>query len=167
MSTRSNDGSAVISGGGEHRYHLERNVNPFGEGICLFIMLNPSTADATKDDPTIRRCKSFADIWGYKRLTVVNLFAYRATDPRALWTASEPVGFLNNSWIKSSALKASKVVCAWGANGYLYDRDREVMALLKRVGVTAYCLNTTKDGFPCHPLYQPKDAVLKPYGGRT
>lgn len=165
--SKSFDDSAVISEGGEHRYHLERKVNPFGDGICLFIMLNPSTADATQDDPTIRRCKAYADAWGYRRLTVVNLFAFRATDPRALWTANEPVGFLNNSWIKASAAKASKVICAWGTHGYLHDRDREVLELLGRIGVDPFCLNTTKDGFPCHPLYQPKDAVLKPYRGRT
>lgn len=150
-----------------YRWSLTRRLDLWGDGNCLFIMLNPSTADAMLDDPTIRRCKAFATDWGHQKLTVVNLFSFRATDPTELKTAADPIGHRTNEIIAAEAATASTIVCAWGAHGGLMDRDREVTDMLKATGAQLQCLNVTKDGFPCHPLYQPKACALKPYGGRS
>jgi len=166
MTDRSYADSAVISLCGLYRYELQREVNPFGDGNCLFLMLNPSTADAMQDDPTIRRCKAFAEAWGHKRLIVANLFSFRATDPRAMKEAADPIGPDGDEAIMDAVYCSGTVVCAWGAHGGHLDRDRQVIAMIRKVMPDVYCLNTTKNGFPCHPLYQPKDAVLKPYRGR-
>ncbi|MBU2113675.1 MAG: DUF1643 domain-containing protein [Gammaproteobacteria bacterium] len=112
---------------------------------------HPSTADANVDDPTIRRCKRFAQDFGYTGLIVVNLYAFRATNPKALSFAADPIGPDNDTHIK--ALCAHRdVICSWGANAGI-DRVSAVVQLLKSVNSSMYHLGLTKGGMPKHPLY--------------
>src|SRR5262249_40146014 len=113
--SRTTRGSAVFSTDGRYRYLLTRRVGP-GRKSATFIMLNPSTADATADDPTIRKCIGFARRWRCGVLRVVNLFAFRATDPDVLKAAADPVGPENRRWILRSIRRTNRqiVVCAWG-----------------------------------------------------
>lgn len=123
---------------------------------CLFIMLNPSTADETTLDPTLRKCRTFAHAWGYDILRVVNLFAYRSTDPRVLAHTHEPrdvVGPDNNAAIVRAAREASVIVCAWGRHGKLRGRDDIVLSMLSQF--TLMNLSSNGDGTPAHPLYLP------------
>ena len=126
---------------------------------CLFIMLNPSTADGEHDDPTIRRCVAFSKAWNYERLEVVNLFAHRATDPRALLALShddDPVGWQNSDYVTEAAVRAGIVICAWGAHGAHLGQDETVLGW---IGATRrFALGLTRDGQPRHPLYLPSDA---------
>jgi hypothetical protein len=124
-------------------------------------MLNPSTADETEDDPTIRRCVGFAKEWGYGSITVANLFALRATDPDELRGHRDPVGEKNDHYLRHVCDFSDKVVAAWGANGDLHGRGREVAEMLD---VDLYALDTTKDGQPVHPLYQPAYSELEVFG---
>lgn len=154
------DRDAVLSPCGIYRYRLDRRVGD-DPRACNFLMLNPSTADATQDDPTIRRCIAFAKGWGYGRLVVTNLFAYRATDPREMMTTRTPVvGPENNQHIIEAATAAAVTVCAWGAHGSTYGRDRAVLRLLGNAGIEPMALRVTKGGAPAHPLYLP--ATLQP-----
>ena len=141
---------------GDYRYMLVRAWD-FGRGICVFIMLNPSTADGKVDDATIRRCIRFAQDWGYRRLVVVNLFAYRATHPKDLREAMRPTGSMNKQVLLDQARRADLVVCAWGANGDFLDRGRKVARWLRRKGITLHHLGLTKDGHPKHPVRLPAD----------
>lgn len=125
-------------------------------------MLNPSTADANADDPTIRRCKRFAEDLGYTGLIVVNLYAFRATNPKALIFAEDPVGPDNDTYIK--ALCAHRdVICAWGANAGT-DRVSAVVQLLKSVNASMYHLGLTKGGMPKHPLYISANQTMIKWG---
>lgn len=144
--------SAIVSHCGTYRYQLARTWDDALPAAC-FIMLNPSTADAVKDDNTVRRCLSFARAWGCGELVVVNLFAYRATDPAALKTAADPVGPGNDDHIVRAARAAGRVVAAWGVHGTYKGRDAAVAALLAAHSVPLLCLGTTRDGRPRHPLY--------------
>lgn len=130
-------------------------------------MLNPSTADGERDDPTIRRCIDFARKLRCGGLQVVNLFALRATSPSELLTHPEPVGE-KNDYVLASALRAADshiVICAWGAHGIIHGRDREFLKLARekapRRDLT--CYGFTKRGSPRHPLYLRSDAKLFPY----
>jgi hypothetical protein len=137
-----------------------------------FIMLNPSTADAEQDDATIRRCIGFARRHNCSELIVVNLFAYRATNPRELYKAHDPVGPDNMEHVLRALEDTYKsedpgyVVCAWGAHGKLMDQDETVLGWIEGEDFPAYCLAINKDGTPKHPLYMPADAQLIPYHGR-
>ena len=148
-------GSAVLSECGRYRYRLEREADPLGSGAVNFVMLNPSTADATADDPTIRRCVGFAKSRGYARLVVTNLFAFRATNPADMRgrTLAELVGPDNDEYLISVARAADAVVCAWGANGNLYRRKETVKRMLSEIPVNLTALKMTKHGDPQHPLY--------------
>lgn len=165
-------GRAVLSPDGVHRYQLERYWQPEltgDKGRCLFVMLNPSTADALEDDPTIRRCIGYAKAWGYTELAVANLFALRSVVPAKLYdiTVADPVGPDNDHWIAEEAARADLIVCAWGSHGRLADRDRSVMDILRGRGrIAPYALGLTKDGQPRHPLYLRADAVPFVYDGR-
>src|SRR5688572_11312536 len=125
-------------------------------------MLNPSTADAVRDDPTIRRCIGFARTWGYRRLVVTNIFALRATLPAALRGAADPVGPGNDRFILRAAREADRVVCAWGVHGALGNREEEVLALLR--GLAMEHLGLTRGGHPRHPLYLPAQSQPRPLG---
>lgn len=156
---------AQISDCGKYRYWLSRCWDRSGTlPTVTFIMLNPSTADAEQDDPTIRRCISFAKAWGCGRLAVVNLFAFRATDPKELITADDPVGVYNDSGIAYWTQASSIVVAAWGVHGKLRGQARKMERGLRSLGVPLLCLGVTKDGHPRHPLYVKSSSELIPYG---
>ncbi|WP_207558562.1 DUF1643 domain-containing protein [Mycobacteroides abscessus] len=144
--------TAVLSACGTYRYELTRS---WGVGAALeFVMLNPSTADAAVDDPTIRRCVGFAKRWGYASIVVHNLYAYRATDPTELANAEDPIGPENRKYL--SREDAACTIAAWGAHpaatgwwsGYPYGWQRDV---IKRSRL--YCLGVNANGSPKHPLY--------------
>ncbi len=141
------------------RYSLTREVAPLtGEGTVSFIGLNPSTADATTDDPTIRRCIRFARDWGFARLKMLNLYAYRATTPRELKCASDPVGPDNDHVLALAVGFSDLIVCAWGVNA-----DAERAARVLAFYAAPHCLGVTKDGMPRHPLYVRANARPVPF----
>ncbi len=150
---------AVFSADRVYRYVLRRAVG-LNPGRCLFIMLNPSTADESVNDPTVTRCIGFAQRWGYGILEVANIFALRSTDPRVLYIAPEPVGKLNDLWIMTLALQADRVVAGWGNHGKWKGRGAEVLGYLQDAGVKVKALGHTKNGEPKHPLYILHDAEL-------
>lgn len=151
------DKSATISPCGLFRYDLLRVWRPSG-GLVNFIGLNPSTADAQKDDPTIRRCRAFAIRWGYGGFVVTNLFAFRSTDPQAMKRAADPVGPENDAYLSKWSRNAAVVVAAWGNHGAFAGRGDKVRDELLEPPVS--CFRMTKQGQPEHPLYQPTQAIL-------
>lgn len=124
-----------------------------------FILLNPSTADETNDDPTIRRCIGFAKEWGYGAVCITNLFAYRATEPNAMKSAADPIGPENDKWLIGCAKGAELSVAGWGTHGGFLSRAEHVLKIVPGV----VCLGKTKDGHPRHPLYLPKTAKPQNY----
>ncbi len=148
--------------GQRYRYWLHRDVADTGKAGLVFVMLNPSTADDANDDPTIRRCIAFAQQWGYRELTVVNLFALRATRPRDLLRQGEQaIGERNDEvlrWVVGHP-DTSTVVAAWGNHGDHLKRAAAVLPIIAPV----MALRTTKRGCPAHPLYVPKSARPCPY----
>lgn len=144
-----------------HRYELWR-VWDEKKPRAMFIGLNPSTADETKDDPTVRRCIGFAQRWGYGGLTMTNIFAYRSTDPHRMKEFHDPVGPGNNVSLISCAADAGVVVAAWGVHGQHKDRERFVYNMLQGF-VQLKCLGQTKDGHPKHPLYLRADLEPVPF----
>lgn len=146
--------SAIFSKCGTYRYTLTRRISQPIRWVrpALFIMLNPSTADEIKDDPTIRRCISFAKREGCTGLTVVNLFALRATNPKELLKHEDPIGPENDKIIQDMLRlhRIGIVVAAWGAHPLAHERGKKVM---KMFDGNILCLGTTKDGSPRHPLY--------------
>lgn len=157
--------SAAISPCGTYRYRLERSwaaSKPF----AAFVMLNPSTADATDDDPTIRRCIGFARTWGHGGLVVVNLYAYRATNPAELRGVADPVGPDNDEHLRTAFAQAAQVggpvVAAWGTKAGP-DRVRKVAAMAERF----VALRVTKNGHPGHPLYVPAAATPVAWGAHS
>jgi hypothetical protein len=152
---------AIFDTSNSYRYSLWRTWSACHPRI-VFILLNPSTADEERNDPTIRRCIGFAQTWKFGSVEVVNLFAYRATDARMLLKIDDPVGEENNYFLMRAVERCSTVVVGWGARGTLLGRDRQVMSLLAgRKDV--YCLGVTKDGQPRHPLYVRGNSVLIPF----
>ena len=151
---------AVISPCKQYRYQLRRHSDRNNrKGPALFLMLNPSTADATFDDPTIKRCRSFAESFGYSGLTVVNLYALRSTNPAELWKHPYPVGPANNTHLAQIAAQHKDIICAWGGNAKA-ERVAEVVKIFKQAGCTLFCLGTNLDGSPKHPLYIKADTTL-------
>lgn len=136
-----------------YRWRLWRSWQPLGTR-CAFVMLNPSTADETNDDPTIRRCIRFAKDWGHGSLEIVNIFAWRSTDPKALYQLDDPVGPDNDDAIRSAARAASQVICTWGNHGGLHRRSAHVLDMLRPL-CTPQALLVTKQDQPGHPLYRP------------
>ena len=153
--------ACVFSKGLEYRYTLTRSVDLTGTGTLAFIMLNPSTADDEKDDATIRRCCGFARSLGYSELQVVNLFAWRSTDPYGLLRVADPVGPSNDRWITHVCTGAQRVICAWGSFAQAEERSRQVLGLLRQLGVTPHALRLTRSGQPAHPLRLPGN--LRPF----
>lgn len=145
--------------GGLYRYDLRRDLDPLLAGPSLgWIMLNPSTADATQDDPTIRRVMAFSRSWGASRLRVANLYPLRATDPAALWAAPEALRLGNaehaDAAIADLCRSSAAVVLAWGSHGSrCRGRVQAVMALARRTQVPLLLLGHTREGHPRHPLY--------------
>lgn len=137
-----------------YRYTLRRGWN-CGKGTLCVILLNPSTADATKLDPTLRRCVAFAIAWGYSDLVVLNLFALRSTDPGKLKQVADPEGPMNDHAILSEARQADCVVCGWGFHGQLRGRAVRVVEMLRAAEITLWKIGpeVTANGQPRHPLY--------------
>lgn len=143
---------------GTYRYRLWREWAD--GGACCFVMLNPSTADEIANDPTVERCQRRARAWGYGRLDVVNLFALRSTDPRALYPSDErPAGDVigpeNDAAIIEATSEARIVICGWGEHGRLDNRGLRVRRMLNRRGIRLHALKLNASGEPAHPLYLP------------
>lgn len=156
--------SAVLSDDGAYRYWLSRQWEPVdhaSQRVC-WVMLNPSTADADVDDPTIRRCIAFSKGWGFRELTVVNAFALRATDPRALATHPDPAGPLCDEWINRAMRNAAQTVVAWGAS-WPAAQHRRMAWIAALTADRAVSLGVTASGQPRHPLYLPKTAERRPW----
>ncbi|RLA42597.1 MAG: hypothetical protein DRR42_23140 [Gammaproteobacteria bacterium] len=145
--------SAELSACRTYRYSLWRT---WDESLpyALFIGLNPSTADETTDDNTSRRCIRFASDWGYGGLCMANLFAFRATKPRDMKAAADPIGPENDRWLKQLAGNAGIVIAAWGNSGAFLGRSLVVRQTIPNL----HCLALNKSGEPVHPLYQPVTA---------
>lgn len=122
----------------------------------MVIGLNPSTADETKDDPTIRKCIGFAKRWGFGALCMTNLFAWRDTDPDKMKLADDPVGAMNDTYLRKCALGAGMVLAAWGTHGSHLGRASEIQKML---WCGLKCLGKNKDGSPKHPLYVPYEMM--------
>lgn len=141
------------------RYTLWRQWDA-KEPYVAFIGLNPSTADETVDDPTIRRCIRYAQDWGYGGLYMLNIFALRSTDPKKLYKHKDPTGPHNDVTLISVCVDAGLIIAAWGTHGEHLDRGERVAKMLARRSLDVYCLGRTKAGHPKHPLYLKAD--LKP-----
>ena len=157
--------SAKFSNCRTHRYELKRTWDT-EKPTMVIIGLNPSTADEYADDPTIRRCISFAQREGCGRLLMLNLFSYRATDPKEL----KALGWhdltndcKNTTWVKTTCKEVFEsggtIVAAWGTHGRLHREGAHMKLLLGDYQV--FCFGHTKDGHPKHPLYLPKDVALE------
>jgi len=153
-------GAAHFSECGRYRYWLTRQTGRPG-GEVVFLMLNPSTADASEDDPTIRRCIGFAQREGFGSLLVLNLFALRATDPAELARANDPVGPHNDAVLAAHFAQDFPIVCAWGAHDLARTRWRDVRGACWDRVRPLLCLGTTRDGSPKHPLYLRADTPLQ------
>lgn len=162
--------SAAFSPDYIYRYTLTRR---WSDGRCVaWLMANPSTATAEDDDPTIRRCISFSQRWGYGRLVILNLYAVRNPDPRVLRRVTDPVGPMNDWWIEKALADegAREVVCAWGCAQHLPNVEARIQTLLRDTpdGVTCFnrpavCLGYRKDGHPRHPLMVRGDTPHQPF----
>lgn len=166
-------GSAVFSESGLFRYRLKRSWLSASDSPCLFVCLNPSTADAVANDATVRRMIGFAMGWGHSDLLVGNVFAYRAIQPRVLRGVGNPVGADNDEHLADMASQADRIVAAWGADWMVRNwppehtaaggtlRARKVYDLLAAHG-TVECLGTTLDHHPLHPLRLARTTPLEP-----
>ena len=165
---RSGAATTVFSVNDRYRYALRRNVKNLASNTpkratskCLFVMLNPSTANEVQDDPTVRRCMVYAARWGYETLLVANIFAYRSPHPAAIYQLAterdgDPIGPDNDQAISELAVQANRVICAWGNDGSLRCRGDKVHELLANLSVIPYALGVTKiQKQPSHPLYLP------------
>lgn len=149
---------AVFSTDRAYRYTLWRRM---GErpGYVQYIGLNPSTADETRDDHTIRKLRTFTKNLGYDTFCMTNLFAFRATDPKVMKKQFDPVGRFNNEWLCKVALDAALIVACWGVHGNHRGQDAVVKNLLPEL----HCFGKSKDGFPLHPLMLPYDTKLEKF----
>lgn len=132
----------------------------------VWLMLNPSTADESQLDPTLRRVAAFSRGWGYPGFIVLNLFAYRSTEPEGMKAERDPVGPRNDSAILETA-RNRRVICGWGNHGTHRDRDLTVFRMLHAEGIRLECLSRTGIGMPQHPLYMPGNAKPFEYLGRS
>jgi hypothetical protein len=136
------------------RYLLWRRWDA-AKPVANFLMLNPSTADEVKLDPTCARARDYAERWGYGALIVTNIFAFRNTDPNRMKAAQDPVGPGNDAAIVKAAKESGIVVCAWGNHGSFLERSCEVRALLSKSKIKPHALRLNANGEPAHPLYLP------------
>lgn len=152
--------AAVISACGRYRYQLSRWWEPENMRYACFVMLNPSTADSLSDDPTIRRCRGFAQREECGGMIVVNLYPFRATKPSELRSCADPFGPEDNyEYVRGAAKNAAVVICGWGTNADPRHAAR-YLNRLRGSGVEPMCLGKTAAGHPRHPLYLRKDAPL-------
>lgn len=155
---------AEFSPCGRYRYTLTR-IWDETKPVINWIALNPSTADANRDDPTIRRETAFSKAWGFGGLVKTNLFAWRSTDPHILAAIADPIGNDNDARIQAIASSASLVVVAWGNWGAINGRGSWVFHKLL-AGRKVYCLGINANGHPKHPLYLRSDAALREFKWR-
>ena len=134
---------------------------PAGNGYVAWIGLNPSTADEARLDPTLRRIRAYTHRLSYRQFRMLNLFAYRSTDPEKMKEAADPVGPDNDRHILETCRGAALVVCCWGSDGEHLGRDRRVLELL--AGIPLHALALTKEGQPRHPLYLKGSCQLTPF----
>lgn len=155
---------SVFSADRVYRYCLWRIWrNIAAPKFCMFLMLNPSTADDDSLDPTLRRCQDFAQAWDMDGMAICNLFAFRSTDPEAMKAADDPCGEDNDLWIARIAGDATTIICGWGVHGSHQRRDDAVRVLFNSIGKELHCLGTNKDGSCKHPLYTPANTLLEKY----
>ena len=155
---------AILDQSRKYRYVLKRQWGADDNNFVNFVLLNPSTADETKDDRTVTACIKLAQNLGYDGLWVTNLFAFRATEPTDLKKSTEPIGKLNDQYLKNYAKRSKIVVIAWGNHGDFLGRDQGVIKMLSRIQAP-HCLEITKLGSPKHPLYIKRTA--KPFTFRV
>ncbi len=154
--------SALFDATRQYRYRLWREWDAVAPRVG-FVMLNPSQADETVNDPTIRRCVGFARSWGYGAVEVVNLFAYRTPHPKHLRQVGDPIGQDNDRTLIEFAQRVDRIILAWGNWGTLHSRDQQAIALFSVADL--YCFGVTKQGQPMHPLYLPSDRQVQRFGG--
>lgn len=145
--------SATISPCELYRYDLWR-IWDKSKDVCTIIGLNPSTADAEKDDATIRKCINYAHAWGYGSLCMLNLFAYRARQPQDMKDTTAPIGPENDAFLALAAQRPGIVIAAWGNHGTYYGRDAVVTRRMMEAK-PLHCLKRNENGTPAHPLYLP------------
>ena len=150
----------------QYRYTLTRVWDPEGRR-ALFIMLNPSTATELQNDPTVERCERRARALGFGSFRVLNIFAWRATDPRDMRRAKDPVGAANDAAILAGLDWADQVICAWGTHGAHLDRGPGVERLLRGAGADLFHLGLSKAGHPKHPLYIGYQVQPMPWEGEA
>lgn len=162
--------TAVISSCGLYRYRLERPIEQRhieAPTTIMWVMLNPSTADATKDDATIRKCRGFSERWGYNKMLVGNLFAWRATKPAGLWAhhkLHDIIGPETNAHLAVMAAEAGEVVFAWGNHAErMPRRAEEVMQTICKINPKVYVLGYTASGQPMHPVRLAYATELNPW----
>lgn len=155
---------ALFSPCGHYRYRLTRVWDD--RPPLVFVMLNPSRADAEIDDPTMRRCIGFAERLGFGGMTALNLFAWRTPYPPDLRAVADPVGPDNDMHLMDAMRSGRTIVAAWGVHGALAGRDRMFRALAWEVGAPLSCLGITKDGHPRHPLYLRNSHSLAEFDGQ-
>ena len=146
------ESEAVYSECLRYRYALTRVWAADGPRV-LFIMLNPSTATEVQNDPTVERCERRARALGYGAFRVMNIFAWRETDPKRLRAAPEPIGPDNDRLLLEALPWADRVIAGWGVHGAYRNRGPEVAAMLRDAGTVLYCFGLSKAGHPRHPLY--------------
>lgn len=152
---------AVFSACGRYRYSLSRR---WGDGMVYgYVMLNPSTADEARNDPTIERCERRAKQDGAGGIIILNLFAFRATKPADLFRQPDPVGPMNDTVLGRDLAHVDRVVCGWGTHGAYHGRGAEVAAMLRAKAIPLWHLGLTKHGHPRHPLYIPYRQKPEPW----
>lgn len=144
-----------------YRYRLDRWWSD--RPRVAFVMLNPSTADETKNDKTITRLIGYARDWNLGGFAVANLFAWRATDPDDMRRAVDPIGPDNDAYILEVARSCCAVIVGWGTDGAYRNRGQQVAAMLRQNGIQPLAFDVTKDGHPKHPLYLKRSAIPSPY----
>ena len=151
---------AILDKERKYRYMLKRQWGDVNGNFVNFLLLNPSTANETIDDPTIRACIKFSQNLGYDGFYVTNLFAFRTKSPQLLKQSKNQIGAKNDEFIKKYAHKSTLIIVAWGNHGNFLDRDKEVLKILTEIKAP-HCLAITKSGNPKHPLYIKRDT--KPF----
>lgn len=162
-------GEGIFSPCEKYRYTLWRGEGGETERFCMFIGLNPSTADQDKNDPTVARCWKWAQEWGFKSFVMTNAFAFRATDPQAMKVEPDPVGRDNDAFLFYLARRAGRLVCAWGNHGHHMGRGKSILGTLRRMssasplcfGKEVECFGQTKHRFPLNPLYLKQSTRLR------
>lgn len=156
---------AVYSDCRRYRYRLTRRWDTHFDRVSLvaFIGLNPSTATEVDNDPTVARCIQYAKDWGFGAMTMLNAFAFRATDPRNMKCVDDPVGPDNDMHLIDVAAAADRVVACWGTHATHLNREDHLLKMFYKHAVRLSCLKLTKEGHPNHPLYLRKDLHPIPF----